>query len=514
MPEDMDNTGTESGAVVPEAVVAAPSEVTESAVETVTEVPAEAPSPLEAVPSALADEIPGEVPPMPMAAEPLAEATVSAAAAVDPVVADSLASEASAAEPVVEATVAADAAVDPVTESLAPAATASDAASATEVPAVEIAASEAPTDGAPVTERAVTEVPAAEPAPVVPVVFTYQTGDIVPGVITAIGANGIEVDLDGELAVIPKAELVDGTDPGVGESVEGMVIRHQAGSGRYVISPKRAAKSRAWLKILAAFESGETMEGVVTETTKGGLIVNLGLRAFLPESLIDVRKPADTKSFIGQTVTVKIIECEKLSGERAAAERRSEKLVVNRKITMEADRKAAKQALMSSLNVGDRKTGKVTALTDFGAFVDIGGVEGLIHISELAHRQVASAGEVVKVGEPVDVIIVEVKTERGKIGLSRKRALPNPWTQFAENHKVGDLVFGQVTGLAPFGAFVLVEGEGHDPVEGLVHISELSRFRVEEASEVVAVGEGVWTQVLAIEPEKKRVSLSLRRALE
>jgi small subunit ribosomal protein S1 len=474
MPEDMDNTGTNSEAVVPEEVSAVPVEaaVTEPISEPVAETPAPVEAPVAAVEevSAAAVETVGDAP---VVAEIVAEAPVVA----EPVVA----------LPVVETAEAAPAAVE----------------------TAEVAA-----EGAAMGTATTEVVPETPATPAAPVVFTYQTGDIVPGVITAIGANGIEVDLDGELAVIPKAELVDVTDPGVGESVEGMVIRHQAGSGRYVISPKRAAKSRAWLKILAAFESGETMEGVVTETTKGGLIVNLGLRAFLPESLIDVRKPADTKSFIGQTVTVKIIECEKLSGERAAAERRSEKLVVNRKITMEGDRKAAKQALMASLSVGDRKTGKVTALTDFGAFVDIGGVEGLIHISELAHRQVASAGEVVKVGEQVDVIIVEVKTERGKIGLSRKRALPNPWTQFAENHKVGDLVFGQVTGLAPFGAFVLVEGDGHDPVEGLVHISELSRFRVEEASEVVAVGEGVWTQVLAIEPEKKRVSLSLRRALE
>ena len=478
MPEDMDNTGTESKAVVPEEVAAEPVDVPagEPVNEAVVEAPVSVEAPVAAVEPAAGSVDVETVADAPVVTEIVAEAPIPA----EPIVATE-------AEPAVVET----------------------AESGVDGPAAEAATIEAAT-----TEVAL-ETPAETPAaPAAPVVFTYQTGDIVPGVITAIGANGIEVDLDGELAVIPKAELVDGTDPGVGESVEGMVIRHQAGSGRYVISPKRAAKSRAWLKILAAFESGETMEGVVTETTKGGLIVNLGLRAFLPESLIDVRKPADTKSFIGQTVTVKIIECEKLSGERAAAERRSEKLVVNRKITMEGDRKAAKQALMASLNVGDRKTGKVTALTDFGAFVDIGGVEGLIHISELAHRQVASASEVVKVGEQVDVVIVEVKTERGKIGLSRKRALPNPWTQFAENHKVGDLVFGQVTGLAPFGAFVLVEGDGHDPVEGLVHISELSRFRVEEASEVVAVGEGVWTQVLAIEPEKKRVSLSLRRALE
>ena len=496
MPEDMDNTGSESEAVVPEEVV------TVLADEPVDEPAIESPAPFEAV------EIGATEAPEPVVTEVLADVALADVALADEPRADVPRAAAVVADAPVEAAAVVPGVQSEVGAAPAPVEAATEAARGALASEEAVAPTPETAPDAVVAGEAVPETPAA------PVVFTYQTGDIVPGVITAIGANGIEVDLDGELAVIPKAELVDGTDPAVGESVEGMVIRHQAGSGRYVISPKRAAKSRAWLKIVAAFESGETMEGVVTETTKGGLIVNLGLRAFLPESLIDVRKPADTKSFIGQTVTVKIIECEKLSGERAAAERRSEKLVVNRKITMEGDRKAAKQALMASLNVGDRKTGKVTALTDFGAFVDIGGVEGLIHISELAHRQVASAAEVVKVGEQVEVVIVEIKTERGKIGLSRKRALPNPWTQFAENHKVGDLVFGQVTGLAPFGAFVLVEGEGHDPVEGLVHISELSRFRVEEASEVVAVGEGVWTQVLAIEPEKKRVSLSLRRALE
>lgn len=367
----------------------------------------------------------------------------------------------------------------------------------------------------PAEESRFEELPVeAEPvAAVDETAFKYQPGDIVPGTITVVGANGIEADLgDGVLAVIPRAEI-EGEDPPVGAAVEGAVIRHQAGTGRYVISPKRAARARAWTRIVAAFESGEPITGRVKEATKGGLIVDLGMRAFLPESLVDVRK-GNSRALIGTDVTVKVIECEKLSGEVAAAERRSEKIVVNRRVVVEVERRAAKAQLMADLNVGDRRTGRVSALTDFGAFVDLGGVEGLVHVTELAHRQVAKPSDVVKVGDQVDVVVLEVRPDKGKISLSRKAALANPWTQFQAVHKAGDLVFGTVSGLAAFGAFVTIEGEGFEPLEGLVHISELSRFRVETPADVVAVGEGVWTQILAIEPDKRRVSLSLRRALE
>ena len=362
------------------------------------------------------------------------------------------------------------------------------------------------------TEATSTET-AVEPAVVI--VFTYQPGDIVPGIITVIGPNGIEADLgEDELAVIPKAELVDGHDPVIGEQIEGTVIRHQAGSGRYVISPKRAHRTRSWTRIEAAFEAGEPITGVVKATTKGGLILDLGMRAFLPESLIDVRKVHDVAALVGTTMTVKIIECEKITGEQAATERRSEKIVVNRRVMLEVERQAQREAMFSSVHVGDKRTGTVTALTDFGAFVDIGGGEGLIHVSELAHRQVAKPSDVVKVGDTVEVVVLDVKPERNKISLSRKALLPSPWDQFSLLHKAGDLVFGTVTGLASFGVFVTIEGEGFEPVEGLVHISELSRFRVEQASDVVAVGEGVWSQILSIDPDKRRVALSMRRALE
>ncbi len=402
-------------------------------------------------------------------------------------------------------------AASPVVESVAEVVepnTAAETSAATDEPAV-VAPADEPTD-----ELAVDAELAAAEAPAAPV-FVYQPGDILPGTISVVGANGIEADLgEGAVGVIPRAELAGVAEPVVGDAVEGTVIKLQTGTGRYVISPKRAARTRSWARITAAHESGEPMTGTVLSTTKGGVIVDLGVRAFLPESLVDVRRGTNLASLVGQEVQVVVIEAELLSGERAATERRGEKVVVNRKALMGKVRDEQRAQLLSSISVGQKFTGPVTAVTEFGAFVDIGGAEGLVHVSELAHRQVRKPSDVVKVGDVIDVIVKEIRGEKGKISLSRKAALPSPWVAFQNIHKVGDLVYGTVTGCAEFGAFVQVEGEGFEPIEGLVHISELSRYRVEQASDVVAVGEGVWTQILAIEPEKRRLALSLRRALE
>jgi small subunit ribosomal protein S1 len=330
----------------------------------------------------------------------------------------------------------------------------------------------------------------------------YQVGDIVPGVVTAVRDDGVDVDLGGgALAVIPKSERV-GELPAAGESVEGKVIRRQGGNGRLVLSPRRAVADRAWTSVQAAFENGSTLTGTIKDHVKGGYIVDLGLRAFLPESLVDVRRGARLAS--GEQVEVAVIECEKPVG-------RPERVVVDRRQVRERSAASDRDAIVAQLQVGMRRTGRVTAVTNFGAFVDLGGAEGLIHVSQLAHRQVADPREVVSVGQEVDVEIIDIRRERGKIALSRKSALPDPFSAFQSSHGIGDLVFGTVTSLAPFGAFVAIDGAD---VEGLVHISELSRYRVETADEVVSVGEGIWVKILGVDPAKRRLSLSLRRALE
>ncbi len=410
--------------------------------------------------------------------------------------------------PVAEAPLADPAASEPVAEQA-------------EVPTAEVASDEAPATEA--VSEASAEVVAEVAADVVaeeaaqPVeepsdggrdaggLLAYQNGDIVPGVVTATRADGLDLDLgDGRTAVVPASEAVAGAAPAIGDHLEGTVIRRQ-GTGRYVVSPKRAARTRAWARIVAASETGEVQTGVVTETVKGGVIVDIGMRAFLPESLIDVRRTGKPADLVGQTVSVIVIEATK------NAERPGERIVVSRKPLMEQVRAQQRVQLINSLAVGDRRRGRVSALVPFGAFVDLGGVEGLIHVSELAHRQVATPDQVVKVGDEIDVVVLEVNADRKKISLSRKRALPDPWAQFQSAHQPGDLVYGTITGVAAFGAFVRLDGQ---ELEGLIHISELSKFRVEDPSEVVAVGEGVWVKIIEITPEKRRLSLSLRRALD
>jgi small subunit ribosomal protein S1 len=371
-------------------------------------------------------------------------------------------------------------------------------------------------DPVPVEDSTVADMPAlsdsaagSDVADVASGELEFQKGDIVSGVVVASREDGIDVDLgdgNGE-AVIPKSELV-GDIPPVGAVVEGFVIRRQNSNKKYVLSARRAVRERAWQRVFAALESGEIVNGTVTSATKGGLVVDIGLRAFLPESLVDVRRLSHTSLLVGREVRVRVIEAARYDG------RSGDRLVVERRSVVEAERAGERAAAMERLVPGQRFTGTITAVTNFGAFVDIGGVEGLVHVSELAHGQVVQPSDVVKGGDTVDVVVLSVDPVKNKISLSRKAALTDPWKAFGGKHRVGDLLFGHITGVAPFGAFLRVEEEGVEGLEGLIHISELSRFRVEKAEDAVAVGEGVWAKILAIEPEKKRLSLSLRRALE
>ena len=334
--------------------------------------------------------------------------------------------------------------------------------------------------------------------------LVYANGDIVPGLVTRVIGDGIDVDLGHDrIGVIPRSEVV-GDDPAVGDSIEGTVIRRQGGTGRYVLSPKRASRERLWGTLIEKMHSGEIVNGKVTGVTKGGLVVDVGVRAFLPDSLTDTRKSFPSSSLVGQDVQVKIVE----------AEKGRERLVVNRKAVVDVERKEKRGQLLSEIQPGQRFRGRVTTLLPFGCFVDIGGAEGLVHVSELAHRNVAKVEDEVRAGEEIDVVVISVDQAKGKIGLSRKAAMANPWDSFISEHKVGDLVYGTVSGLAPFGAFVTLDGENFGRLEGLVHISELSRFRVETPADVVSEGEGVWVKVLSIDGEKRRLSLSLRRALD
>ena len=253
-------------------------------------------------------------------------------------------------------------------------------------------------------------------------------------------------------------------------------------------------------------------EARLTLAKKGGLIIDLGVRGFLPDSLNGLPRGTDASTLVGQNLEVKVIEAAR--NESRADGRVSDRLVVDRKSFVAKERARMKAETLAKLAPGQLHTGRVVALTNFGAFIDIGGVEGLIHVSELSHQQVAHPSDVVKVGQEIQAVVIDVERGKNKIALSRKRALPDPWAKIGEKYREGELVYGTITGIAAFGVFLRVEPEdGSEGVEGLIHISELSKFRVEQASDVVAVGEGVWAMVLGIDPGKRRLSLSMRRAL-
>ncbi len=465
-------------------------------------VPVETPAPIDAVVEEVSAPATDTAPVASVEARPEPEAAVPVAAVVD------VASEPEAA--VVEVASEPEAAV-PVAQSEPEAqaeheAAEPEAASEAQAAVVDVASEPeaAQSEPAPAAVEVASEPAAATPTGPQNLALVYANGDIVPGLVTRVIGDGIDVDLGQDrIGVIPRSEVV-GDDPAVGDSIEGTVIRRQGGTGRYVLSPKRASRERLWGTLIEKMHSGEIVNGKVTGVTKGGLVVDVGVRAFLPDSLTDTRKSFPSSTLVGQDVQVKIVE----------AEKGRERLVVNRKAVVDVERKEKRGQLLSEIQPGQRFRGRVTTLLPFGCFVDIGGAEGLVHVSELAHRNVAKVEDEVRAGEEIDVVVISVDQAKGKIGLSRKAAMANPWDSFISEHKVGDLVYGTVSGLAPFGAFVTLDGENFGRLEGLVHISELSRFRVETPADVVSEGEGVWVKVLSIDGEKRRLSLSLRRALD
>jgi small subunit ribosomal protein S1 len=246
--------------------------------------------------------------------------------------------------------------------------------------------------------------------------------------------------------------------------------------------------------------SGESVHGTVIEVVKGGLIVDIGLRGFLPASLVDIRRVGDLHPFIGQTLECKVIELD----------RNRNNVVLSRRAFLEETQAESRKELLDALKKGEIRRGKVSSIVKFGAFVDLGGIDGLVHVSELSWKHVEDPAEVVEVGQDVDVEILDVDLERERISLSLKSTQEDPWEAFARRHAPGDVIDGKVTKLVSFGAFVEV-GEG---LEGLVHISELAHRHVEAPAEVVAVGDPVNVKILDIEPKRRRISLSVKQTID
>src|SRR5437016_3178528 len=247
-------------------------------------------------------------------------------------------------------------------------------------------------------------------------------------------------------------------------------------------------------------QQGGTIKGPVIEVVKGGLILDIGLRGFLPASLVDLRRVRDLHPYVGQELECKIIELD----------RNRNNVVLSRRAFLEESQSEGRKKFLESLQKGGRRKGTVSSIVNFGAFVDLGGVDGLVHVSELAWKHVDHPSEVASVGQEVDVDVLDVDLERERVSLSLKATQEDPWREFERKHQTGEVISGAVTKLVPFGAFVRV-GEG---IEGLVHISELSDQHVESPEQVVQVGEQVRVKVVDVEVPRRRISLSIRRVAE
>ena len=335
----------------------------------------------------------------------------------------------------------------------------------------------------------------------------FNDGDIVSGTVVKVDRDEVLLDIGYKTeGVIPSKELsikhdVDPFDVvQVGDEIEALVQQKEDKEGRLILSKKRAQYERAWGTIEKIKEEDGVVSGSVIEVVKGGLIVDIGLRGFLPASLVEMRRVRDLQPYVGMELEAKIIELDK----------NRNNVVLSRRAWLEQTQSEVRQTFLNQLQKGQIRKGVVSSIVNFGAFVDLGGVDGLVHVSELSWKHIDHPNEVVEVGTPVTVEVLEVDMDRERVSLSLKATQEDPWQTFARLHQIGQIVPGKVTKLVPFGSFVRV-GDG---IEGLVHVSELAERHVEIPEQVVSVGDDVMVKVIDIDLERRRVSLSLKQANE
>jgi small subunit ribosomal protein S1 len=336
---------------------------------------------------------------------------------------------------------------------------------------------------------------------------TINEGEVVNGTVVRVDKDEVLVDIGYKSeGVIPVSELsirrsVNPADEvSVGDEIAALVMTKEDAEGRLILSKKRARFEIAWKAIEQAHEQGEPVNGRVIEVVKGGLILDLGVRGFLPASLVDIRRVQDLDEFLGQELRCKVIELN----------RSRNNVVLSRRAVLEEERKADRQRILDALNPGDVVEGVISNIVDFGAFVDLDGMDGLIHISELSWSHVNHPSEVLEIGQKVEVKVLDIDRDRQRISLGLKQTQADPWQQVLESYNEGDVVSGKVTKVVTFGAFVeILPG-----VEGLVHISELAQHHVENPREVVSQGDTVNVRILEVDAERRRLSLSLKRVDE
>ena len=338
-------------------------------------------------------------------------------------------------------------------------------------------------------------------------IVEFDDGDIVTGRVVKIDSDEVLLDIGFKSeGVIPSRELSirNDVDPheivSLDDELEALVLQKEDKDGRLILSKKRAQYERAWGTIEEIKERDGIVKGPVIEVVKGGLILDIGLRGFLPASLVDLRRVRDLQPYVGKEIECKIIELDK----------NRNNVVLSRRAYLEETQREQRDEFLANLKPGEVRSGVVSSVVNFGAFVDLGGMDGLVHVSELSWKHVDHPSSVVTVGDEVTVQVLDVDLSRERISLSLKATQQDPWQEFAGSHQVGELVYGRVTKLVPFGAFVQV-GEG---IEGLVHISEMAIHHVEAPEQVVTPGEELWVKIIDIDLDRRRISLSIKQAAE
>ncbi len=388
-------------------------------------------------------------------------------------------------------------------------ATPAPAASADTSPTPDVAANEdAPTDDMPDAKIVEDDLGGMSLSDAIDAtIVAFDDGDLVHGKVVKIDSDEVLLDIGYKSeGVIPSKELSirNDVDPHevvtLGDEIEALVLQKEDKDGRLILSKKRAQYERAWGTIEQKKEREEVVSGPVIEVVKGGLIIDIGLRGFLPASLVDLRRVRDLQPFVGRVLDCKIIELDK----------NRNNVVLSRRAYLEETQREQRDEFLANLKPGEVRKGVVSSVVNFGAFVDLGGMDGLVHVSELSWKHVDHPSSVVQVGDEVTVQVLDVDLSRERISLSLKATQQDPWQEFATSHQVGELVYGRVTKLVPFGAFVQV-GEG---IEGLVHISEMAAHHVEAPEQVVQPGEELWVKIIDIDLDRRRISLSIKQAAE
>ncbi|MCL5771699.1 MAG: 30S ribosomal protein S1 [Actinobacteria bacterium] len=335
-------------------------------------------------------------------------------------------------------------------------------------------------------------------------IIDFDEGDILKGRVVKIDKDEVLVDVGFKSeGVIPINELSirNGVKPeevlSLEEEIEIMVLQKEDQDGRLILSKKRAEIEKSFDRIESVYQNDETVEGQVIEYVKGGLILDIGLRGFLPASLIDIKKTRELSSYIGERYACKIIE----------VDRNRNNVVLSRKAIIEDERKEQRKEVLGSIEIGQIRKGSITSIADFGAFVDVDGIDGLIHISELSWNHVKHPSEVVKVGQEVNVEILDIDYEKQRLSLGLKQTQKDPWVEKIKNYKIGDIVQGKVTRIVKFGLFVQIQ----EDMEGLVHISELSVEPVKKPSDVAKIGDELIVKIIDIDFDKRRMAFSIKQ---